>query len=189
MPLATPNLAASITAGLFSVGIKGQDVSKLAQGIASGLVPWVRSLQVVTQDVGSAGIGTGFMLWSVPSPLLISNLLSTYSANGHIGTMAPLEATGLGKGLATGFLQGLIQTNHPGVGVGTGVAKIVVTPAFPNLMQGLASVQIKGVAAASKANAISQALTMTLSVFTIAIPIVGSASPAGASGVGIGRII
>jgi len=189
MPITSAGLAGSIITGLATVSFTGVGMPKLAQGVANGLISWVRTLTVITADAGSAGSGTSFMLWAVPSPLLVSNLLVSYAANGHIGALAPLEATGLGNGLALGFVQGALVSQHQSVGTGVGVAKVVGGPAFPYLMAGFAGVDIKGVAAVKKAAAISQALMMTLAVFTLPVPIVGSASPAGASGVGLGRIL
>lgn len=189
MPITSAGLTGAILTGLSSMTLVGQGVPKLAQGVANGLMPWIRSLSVVTVDAGSAGVGTSLMVWAVPAPILITNLLVAYPINGHIGVMAPLEATGLGIGLGLGFAQGVMVSQHAGVGTGTGIAKVTGGPAFPFLMQGFASADIKGLGAVNKASAISQALAVTLAVFTLPVPIVGSASPAGASGVGIGRIL
>jgi len=189
MPITSAGLTGAIITGLASATLIGQGMPKLAQGIANGLVPWIKSLSVVTADAGSAGVGTSFMVWAVPGPVLVANLLIAYPANGHIGVMAPLEATGLGIGLGLGFIQGAMVSQHAGVGTGTGIARVTGGPAFPFLMQGFAGADIKGAGAVQKASAISQALAITLAAFTLPVPIVGSASPAGASGVGLGRIL
>lgn len=189
MPISSAGLTGAIIGGLSSVGFTGTGMPKLAQGIANGLFNWIRSLQVITVDAGTLGAGTGILPWFVPTPLITSNMLAAYAAVGHIGSMAPREATGLGTGLGIGFAQGVMQTTHPTVGVGTGVAKVVGGPALPFLLTGFSGVDIKGTAAVQKASAISIALTNVLAVFTLPIPIVGAPTPAGSSGVGQGRIL
>jgi hypothetical protein len=189
MPISTPNLTAAVTAGLLSGGMIGMATPKLALGIGGGLARWIPLLVVQTTDAGSLGVGTGAIPFAVPAPLLISNLIIAYAANGQIGPSAPLEATGLGNGLATGFAQGLMKTNHPGVGTGTALARVIGPPAFSSLMQGFAAAGITGQGATLKANAISTALLVCLQAFQVPIPIVGSASPAAGGGVGIGKIL
>ena len=189
MPLSSSGIATSLIAGLRSSAMLGEEVPKLSQGLGNGLFAWANALTVTTIDTGSGGVGVGFIPWLVPSAILIPNLLATYTANGLLGIMAPLEATGLGNGLSLGFAQGALFTNHVGVGSGAGVARVSGPPAFSFIMAGLASVGIKGSGAAQKASAISQALAATLAVFTLPIPIVGSASPSVVAGVGTGRIV
>lgn len=189
MPITSANLTASVLAGLAGTGMTGTAVPTLASGIGQGVAAWVKTLTVLTVDVGTGGAGTGILPWLVPQPLLLGNMLAGYAANQHLGLMAPREATGVATGLALGFAQGLMTTTHPTVGTGTGVVKIVGPVAFPFLIASFSGVNIKGVAAAQKANAISQALAQTLAVFTLVIPIVGSAAPYGSSGVGTGRVI
>jgi hypothetical protein len=189
MPISPASLSSSIYSGLVSVGLHGQATSKLADGVSKGLAPWVKSITVVTADTGTAGVGVGVAPWLLIPQVLVTNLLACYTVNGHLGPKAPQEAAGLGFGIALGFAQGLITTTHPVVGSGVAVPKFVSSPAFPFLISGFASVQMVGVAAAKKANAISQALAMTLAVFTLSIPIVGPVTPSGISGVGVGQII
>lgn len=189
MPITPANLTAAVAGGLASGGMLGPATPMLAAGIANGLCQWIPLLIVQTTDAGSLGAGTGFAPFAVPPPLLISNLVAAYAANGQIGPMAPLEATGLGNGLAAGFAQGLMKTNHPGVGTGTALARVLGPPAFSSLMSGFGSAGITGQGASLKANAISSALLVCLQVFQAPIPIVGSASPAAGAGVGIGKIL
>lgn len=189
MPLTSAGLSGSIIAGLTSAGMLGERVPQLASGIATGLVNWVRTLVVTTADTGTAGSGTGFIPWVFLAPVFIPNLLTAYSSNQLLGLFAPSEATGLGNGICTGFLQGALVTQHPQIGTGTGLCKIIWTPAFPFLMAGFSSAGIVGPSAWRKANAISQALDASLAVFILPTPIVGSATPTASSGVGFGIII
>jgi hypothetical protein len=131
----------------------------------------------------------GLLPFFIPTPLLTTNLLVAYAANGHLGPMAPLEAVGIGNGISLGAVQGLIQTVNPTVGVGLGVGKISGPPAFSSLMQGFSSVGIKGQGASQKANAISIALMVTLTAMVYPIPIVGAGSILPSAGVGTGKII
>jgi len=189
MPISVAGLSSSIIFGLTSVGFTGVAKPQLAMGLAIGTMAWVRSLTVITADAGTAGTGTGFLPWAVPVPLITTNLMISYPLNSHNGAMAMLEAQGLGLGLGLGFVQGAMVTVHAGVGTGTGIAKVVGSPAFPFLIAGLLGVGMTGPGSTQKANAISQALSRVLLVFTLPIPIVGSVTPAGASGVGTGKIL
>lgn len=189
MPLTTPLLTGTIITGLLSGGLIGPAMPKLASGIAIGISTWVPQLTVNTVDTGSLGVGAGFLPFLIPPPLLIGSLLVAYAANGHLGPMSPLEATGIGNGISLGLLQGIIQTQHPTVGTGTAVGRVSGPPAFSSLMQGFSSVGITGQGASQKANAISIALMVTLQSLVFPIPIVGSGSPSPSGGVGIGKIL
>jgi len=189
MPLVPPALTATITTGLISGGMLGTSVPQLASGIGMGLSMWAQQQTVTTVDAGVLGVGVGIAPFIIPPPLMIVNLLAAFASNGLLGPMAPLEATGLANGIALGMAQGVLQTQHPTVGTGAGVGRIVGPPAFSSLMQGFGSVGIKGQGATQKANAISMALMMTLQSLVFPIPIVGSGSPASSGGVGTGKIL
>jgi hypothetical protein len=189
MPITPPGLTATITGGLLSAGMLGIAVPQLAAGIANGVSIWLPTVTVMTVDAGVLGAGVGVLPFVVPLPLVLSSLMTAYAANGQLGVMAPLEASGLANGLVLGFLQGLIVTTHPGVGVGVGVARLLGPPAFPSLMQGFASAGITGQGAVLKANAISMAFDMIFAVYVTPIPIVGSVSPFPAGGAGFGNIL
>jgi hypothetical protein len=171
------------------VGLLGTAVPKLASGLALGAAQWVQQLTVQTVDTGTLGVGKGTGIFAVPSPALISALLAAYAVNNHRGSMSPLEATGIGNGLSTGFAQGLLTTAHPSVGVGGGAAKIVCPPAFPSLMQGFSSVGITGQVASLKASAISSALLIVIQALVLPVVIAGSASQFASGGSGFGKII
>jgi hypothetical protein len=149
----------------------------------------VQQLAVQTVDTGTLGIGKGTGVFAVPSPALVTALLAAYAVNNHRGPMSPLEAMGIGNGLSTGLVQGLISTAHPSVGVGGGVAKIVGPLAFPSLIQGFSSVGITGQVASLKASAISSALLVVTQALLLPVVIVGSASQFASGGAGFGKII
>ena len=189
MPLTPVNLTAAITVGLLGGAMLGPATPKLALGIGTGLMIWVPQLTVLTTDTGAIGAGVSAAPFLIPPPLLIGNMVLAYIANGQLGPMAPLEAVGLGLGLATGFAQGLMISVHAGCGSGVGLARVLGPPAFSSLMQGFASADIKGTGAVQKANAISTALQLTLQAFGAPVPIAGAPGPSPGGGVGIGKIV
>jgi len=189
MPITTPNLTLAITGGLFSAGMLGTSVPQLAAGIASGLTRWLPQVVVLTTDAGSAGAGSGASPFQLPLPVMVGAMLSAYVTMKQLGPMAPLEAVGLANGLVQGFAQGIMKTTHTSVGSGTAIVRLVGPAAFSSLMAGFASVGIKGTNSANKAQAISIALQNVFGAFSPPIPIVGSASPSGASGSGFGKIL
>jgi len=189
MPLTPVNLTAAITVGLIGGAMLGPATPKLALGIGTGLMIWVPQLIVQTTDTGAIGAGVSSAPFAVPPPLLIGNLIAAYAANGQLGPMAPLEATGLGLGLAAGFAQGLMISVHAGCGGGVGLARVLGPPAFSSLQAGLASVGMTGPSAVQKCNAISLALQIALQAFTVPVPIAGAPGPSPGGGVGIGKIV
>ena len=182
-------MTAAIAGGLASSGFTGVGIPQLAAGIASGVLLWLPQVQVISADTGTAGAGTTTFPLFIPPPLLTAALLSAYPASSHLGIFAPLEATALGLGLASGFAQGLIVMAHPGVGVGTGIAKFVGPPALPSLVAGMASAGLVGIFTPLKAQAISQALLTVFSAYVIPVPIVGPSSPIASTGVGVGKVV
>jgi hypothetical protein len=189
MPLATPALTTTIATALLGSGMLGTAVPRYASGLSLGITLWAKSLLVNTIDAGVVGVGVGFIPFLVPQPVLLANLLVAYPANGQLGPMAPLEAVGLANGISLGLLQGFLTTTHPSVGTGAGVARVSGPPAFSSLMIGFSSVGMPGPGAASKANAISIALMVTIQSLVLPIPIVGPGGPMASSGSGFGTII
>ncbi len=189
MPLVTPALTGTITTSLLSSGMIGTATPKFASGVSLGLTTWAHQLVVNTVDVGVVGVGKGFLPFLIPTPMLLTALLVSYAANGQLGVMAPLEATGLATGISLGLAQGALVTTHPTVGTGAGVARISGPPAFSSLMQGFSSVGITGSGASAKANAISSALMVVLQTLVLPIPIVGPGSITPSSGSGSGNIL
>jgi len=189
MPLVAPILSATITTGIFSVGLIGPAVPKFGSGLGTGIALWVQQLKVITVDTGAVGLGKGLAPLIVPQNLLMSSLLAAYAVNGQLGVMAPLEATGISNGLFMGFGQGLISTTHPSVGVGAAIARISGPPAFSSIMQGFSSVGITGSGASEKASAISMALGIVLQTLVLPVAIVGAGGPSPSAGSGYGSII
>lgn len=189
MPINQASLTQAVLTGLISGGMLGPATPKLALGVAGGLMRWIPLLIVQTKDVGSAGAGTSSTPFSIAPSILVSNLLLEYAQNGQLGPMAPLEAMGLGNGLAAGFAQGTLQANHPGCGSGTALAKVIGPPAYSSLVKGFESAGITGQGAPKKAKAISNALRTALQVFEAPVVIAGppSPSPGGGSGIGVLR--
>jgi len=191
MPLNPSALAVGfLTPNLFSVAHIGIGTPKLALGIAMGVCQFLTSqAKAITVDVGTFGVGTSIMPLVVPPPLLQGGLYTGFSSMGIIGVFSPLTITGVTNGLVTGLTAlALLQTNHPSVGVGSGIARIVGPSAVPAMLQGFSSMGMTGVGSIKLATAIGMALDITFAGFTLPIPIVGPASPVAGAGSGFGKI-
>lgn len=190
MPITVVNATASIAGSLGSVSMTGSQVANYARGIATGLTTWVAATQVVTSDVGTAGVGK-----NIPSPVVVTapvlyaNLVTGFASQAMSGTSVPSLCLGLSNGLVLALAQGLINTVHPTVGVGTGVAKFVAPSAIPFMSLGLASAGMSGTAVVSMASALGMALDLTFASLVLPIAIVGPTSPYAGVGVGTGKIL
>jgi hypothetical protein len=192
MPLNPPVLASSfIVPNLLSVGDIGVGVPKFSMGVAIGICQYLTvATKIMTVDSGLLGVGTSVMPLIVPNPLLQSALLSGFSAMNILGPLAPLLILGLTNGLVTGWVAlALLQTNHPGIGVGTGVAKIVAPTAVPIMIAGFSAAGMIGDGPVKTATAIGIGLDTTFASFVEPIPIVGAGSPVSGAGVGFGVVI
>jgi hypothetical protein len=193
MALNPPALASGFIApNLAATGNLGSGVPMFALGIAIGVCQFLTvQAKVMTIDVGTLGVGTGLIPLIVPSPLLSSSLTAGLASAGLMGVMAPKAILGLTTGLTTGWTAlALLQTNHPTVGVGTGVARIVGPTAVPAIISGFSAAGMSGDGPARMARAIGTGLDMTFASFIQpGVPIVGGASPMGSSGVGLGVVL
>jgi hypothetical protein len=187
-----PALAAAFLApNLLSTGNIGMGMPKFAMGVAVGVCQYLTvQAKVVTVDAGVLGVGTSIMPLLVLPPLLQGGLYAGFSSMGILGPMAPLLITGLTNGLITGWTAlALLQTNHPGIGVGAGVARIVGPTAVPAMIAGFASMGMIGDGPIKTATAIGIGLDITFAGFFEPVPIVGTGSPVGGAGVGFGSVI
>ena len=186
MPLNPPTLSAAFLApNMIATGNVGIALPKLAQGIAIGVCQYLSGQsRVVTVDAGTLGAGTSFMPLIVPTPLVLTSLTAGFASMGVLGMLAPKLISGLATGLTSGWLSlALLQSNHPTVGVGVGVARIVGPSAVAAMISGFASVGMVGDGPTKFARAIGMGLDTTFSSFVqVGIPIVGSPSPIGKVG-------
>lgn len=190
MPVTIPGIVGAVSPNLLAVALIGTDVPKLSLGVANGTANWVSQITVQTVDAGTAGAGSGGPLpVVVPTPLLQGAMTAGFSSNGLLGIFSPLLITGLTNGLVLAFAQMLIKTTHAGVGTGSGVATFRAPPASVAMVAGFKSAGMVGDATERMANAVGLALDTTFASLVIPVPIVGSASPVGASGTGVGKII
>jgi hypothetical protein len=180
-----------LTPNLISTGNIGTGMPKLSLGISIGVCQFLTAqAKVMTVDAGTLGVGTGLIPLIVPNPLLLNSLLSAIASANLMGVMAPKFIAGLAQGLTSGWLAlAILRTNHPGIGVGTGVARVVGPTSVPAMIAGFAAVSMVGNGPVRMARAIGTALDMTFASFVqVGVPIVGSASPTGGSGVGFGTV-
>lgn len=193
MPLNPPALAAGfLTPNLIGMGNLGTGVPTFARGIAIGVCQFLTvQSKVTTVDAGTLGVGTSIIPLIVPSPLVVTSLTTGFASAGILGVMAPKLIAGLATGLTTGWLAlALLQTNHPTVGVGSGVARIVGPSAVPAMILGFSSVGMVGDGPTRTARAIGVGLDMIFASFLqLGVPIVGAPAPPGSSGVGFGTVI
>jgi hypothetical protein len=192
MPLNPPALATGFLAPNFiSVAHIGPGMPKLAMAVAVGVTQYLTlAAKVTTVDAGLLGVGTSLIPLLVPPVLLQPALYSGFASMGILGPMAPLTITALTNGLATGWAAlALLQTNHPGIGTGAGVARITGPSAVPSMLFGFTSVGMPGDGPVKIATAIGIALDITFSAFFEPVPIVGASSPIGGAGVGFGTVI
>jgi len=192
MPLSPPVLASGFLApNLLSVAHVGPGMPKLAMGVAIGVTNYLTmAAKVTTVDAGTLGVGTSLMPLIVPNFLLQPALTAGFKSMNILGPMAPLTIMGLTNGLVSGWLAlALLQTNHPGIGNGTGVARIVGPSAVPSMLLGFSAMGMVGDGPVKMATAIGIGLDITFSAFFEPILIVGPSAPAGGAGVGFGTVI
>jgi len=192
MPLNPPLLASAFLApNLLSVAHVGIEMPKFAQAVAMGVCQFLTvQAKIITVDTGVVGIGTSIMPLIVLPPLLQGGLYAGFSSMGIIGIFSPLTISGITNGLVTGLTAlALLQTNHPGIGVGAGIAKLIGPSAIPSMLQGFDSAGMTGDGSKKMATAIGIALDITFASWLEPIPIVGSGSPIPGTGVGFGSVI
>ena len=189
MPLTPVGLAGVLVPALLSAGNIGIAVPQLALGVGTGVGLFAQQSSVVTVDVGTLGVGAGAQPIIMPQPLLLAGFIAGFAATGTSGVMAPLLALGLANGLNVGFLQGLLVTVHPTVGLGSGVAKVIPAAAIPSMIAGFAAVGMVGPGAIKTATGIGIGLTIAFASFVMPIVIAGPPSIAPGGGAGFGKIV
>ena len=189
MPITQPGLMGALAPSLASAALFGITTPQIALGVSNGLLSWLPAIQVVTIDVGVKGVGSGTITLTIPAPVLQASLLSSLPSNGIAGALMPSLATGLANGLSQGLSQGAIFTQHPIVGVGTSVCKLVAPPATPFMLAAMAGSGLIGTLAPRVASAVGDSLAQVFAAFSIVLPIVGTPSQVPFAGVGTGRII
>lgn len=190
MPVTPVQAMSTLVPNLVATAMLGVGVPKFAQGLGIGLSAWTPTIIVSTTDTGTAGAGKGVPVPIViPQPSLYGFLLAGMVSQGLIGVMSPGFILGLSNGLVLLYAQAFTNTVHVGVGVGAGVATFRPPPAFPSIQSGFAAVGMAGEGGIKLARALSQGLEKTFRALILPQPIVGSPTPTGASGRGVGNII
>lgn len=190
MPVTLPQVMGTLIPNLAGTAMVGVGVPKLARALGIALSQWTPLIIVSTTDAGTAGAGKGTpMPVLIPTPLLYANLFAGMTSENLVGVMMPAFVLGLTNGLVAVYLQALTNTAHVGVGMGTGVATFRPPPAFPALQAGFAAMGMVGVANAKLARALGKGLDNTFKALVQPQPVVGPATPTGASGRGFGTLI
>jgi len=185
MPITVPGVMGVLVP---SIVFTGPGVFKYSKGVAIGLTKWARTIQVSTTDTGTAGAGTGILPLIVPQPLLFGHILAGMKNQKLLGLLAVPFIVGVSTGLNLAFLQMVINTTHPSVGAGAGLASFKAPPATPFILEGFKLAGMKGDGTAKKARALAFGLDKSIASLVIPIPIVGPPSPSPSSGVGSGSL-
>jgi hypothetical protein len=175
---------------LVSVAMIGTGLPKYARGVALGLQQWVPKIRVNTIDTGTAGAGKSVPIpLIVPQPILYGNLIAGMVAQKQVGVLMPSFVLGLANGLVLCFTQTLMNTTHPSVGVGGGVAKFSAPPAAQSMISGFQQAGMVGDQATKKAKALAMGLDLTFAILVMPIAIVGPPSIVPSAGTGFGGLL
>jgi hypothetical protein len=196
MPLTPPGLQGLLTPLVTAANYTGTSAPSLVSAIANAVSSWLTTLIVKTTDIGLMGVGTGIGKAIITPASLIGPLQGMATANGIKGTAAPALMAAIGNGVSS-FVSsmGMVQTTHPGIGVGTGIGQLIIPgPASLQglLMAQLVAMQIKGTSAISFATAVASGLSTGMASTIVSVVITGSPTlppPVTGSGVGIGKLV
>lgn len=190
MPATTPGFMGALIPNLISAAMIGTGLPKYARGVALGLQQWIPRIRINTVDTGTLGAGKSTPLpIIVPQPLLYANLIAGMVAQKQVGVLMPVFAAGLANGLVLCFAQNLINTTHPSVGAGVGVAKFSAPPAAKSMISGFQQAGMTGDQATKKAKAVAMGLDLTFAILVLPVVIVGPPSLAPSAGTGFGGLI
>lgn len=189
MPLLSSIGTPILLSSLAGVGLVGISTPTLAKAIATALVSWGQSRSVSTVDVGTVGVGVGFLPLIVPLPSFYAALLSQAKAQGMDGVFTPLFLAGLSQGTTAFLANGIIATQHPSVGVGTAIATVGGPPSPPICLQAFASLGLTGETSLRLARVLGFSLDAVIPSTPYPLPIVGSPSPTSTGGSGVGSVL
>ncbi len=189
MPLTTSGAAGILTSNLVASVMLGTRVPQLSRGVAIGLTKWSPLIKASTKDVGTAGSGKSAPSpLVVPNPLVYSSMIAGMASQGFTGVRMPTYSLGLTNGLVATFLTAVVNTTHPSVGAGTGVAKFSAPSATTSMILGFQEAGMQGDGPIKMAKAVARALDLIFASLIVPIVIVGPSSPNPGSGSGFGGI-
>lgn len=189
MPLLYPAGYSLLLPSLVGVGMLGVGTPKLASAVTQGVIFWASSRSVNTKDVGTSGVGKGLGLLPVTSSLLYPLLLQESLGAGMLGIFTPVFMIGLSSGLSSFLSLATVQTNHPTVGVGTGIATVTGPPSFASFDLGFQTEGISGESSRRIAQVLGNTFDKVFPSLPIPLAIVGPSSPNPSSGVGVGKVL
>lgn len=193
MPL-TPTITTGIfLSNLLSNGLIGIHTPSLASAVANGLEIYATSgLQVTSIDAGTLGAGVGLGLGIiVPTPVFVSSLTASFIAAGIIGTSSPSLVAGLSSSFSMSLQQAIISTTNVGVGVGTGIVKLIPNPAvsFQSWTAGFTAAGLVGPDVVRMVTAISSGFDAAILAGFGQVVIAGPPSIAPGVGTGTGKLL
>lgn len=193
MPIKVPSTTAILKVNMASVGLIGSQQGQLASAIANGFVNYITSaVRVATADVGILGGGTGIGPGLILSPpILISSLIGTFAGAGILGPLQIPLVTAIANSISQALLTAGIRSNHPSVGVGSGIV-VTLVPNNPthitSMIQAFKAHKMQGAMSDPLATAIATGIDISLPVSRGFVGIVGSPSIVPSGGVGIGSV-
>lgn len=191
MPLAPAVTFPMFLGCLVSAGNLGVSAPKLAMGLAQGLSQYASGPLVVTSnDVGTAGVGTGQGLgMQLPPPAVIGAMVASLNSSGIVGIASVPTGVGIAQGFVLALAQARISTISAGVGAGTGVARLVPNGASVGIfIRAFQSAGMVGVQSVTMATAVARGFDIAAVSAVGQLIIAGPPSPSPASGVGIGKL-
>lgn len=193
MTLNPSTTAPMFLSALTSASIIGQGAAQLAYACASGLQAYASfGVRVFTFDVGTVGSGIGVGSGVViPPPAATGAMIAAFTGAGIVGTHAAPTATAIGLALCQAMSQAVVQSNHAGVGVGSGVIQLVPNPgaSVPAFITAFTGAGLVGVSSAQMATAVAIGVDSSLPSAKGVVAISGAGSLYPGSGTGIGFLL
>ena len=197
MPLAPPVLQGLLAPLVTASGFTGQMAQPFVLAASNAIAAYLVTLTVKTNDTGVLGVGVGTGKVIVTPPQLIGPLLGAATANQLAGTSAPGLMTAIGNGVASFIASaGLVQSTHPGIGVGAGVGQLQIiggpSPLQGQLMGMFSAQGFAGQNTPNLATAIAQGITQGLGTAQVIQVITGTPTvppPVPGAGTGIGKLL
>jgi hypothetical protein len=173
--------------------ILGVSAIQLATGLANGLAQYAGSgMTVITVDAGTlgAGVGTGVGV-ILPPPVLLGTLIASFAGAGILGPFQIPTCNAISLGMSMALAQAIIQTVHAGVGVGSGVVKVIPNSgaSIPTFIGAFAAAGMVGVAAVTMATAVASGLDAALPSATGVVVIAGPPNIVPGGGAGTGKLL
>jgi hypothetical protein len=189
MPVTVGGATSILIPNLVSSVMLGTRVPQYSRGVANGLVKWIPMVKAHTKDIGTSGAWKSAPTpVTIPNPLMYTSVITGMRSQGFKGTAMPLFSAGLANGLVATFATAMINTTHPSVGAGSGIAKFSAPSAASPMVLGFLEAGMSGEFTIKMARAVARALDLVFASLVVPFVIVGPSSPNSGAGSGFGGI-